>query len=51
MRGGICLATLSFSRHFEEFVQGLVRTESVIFYLIVCTIVLVLNASYLQWQR
>ena len=45
------LGYLSFSRHFEEFVEGLVRTESVIFYLLVCAIVLVLNASYLQWQR
>ena len=45
------LGYLSFSRHFEEFVQGLVRTESVIFYLVVCAIVLVLNTSYLHWQR
>ena len=45
------LGYLSFSRHFEEFVQGLVRTESVIFFLIVCAVVLVLNTSYLHWQR
>lgn len=42
---------LSFSRHFAEFVQGLVRTEAVIFYLVVCAVVLILNTSYLQWQR
>ncbi|MFQ5927055.1 MAG: ABC transporter permease subunit [Terriglobia bacterium] len=42
---------LSFSGHFGEFVQGLVRTEAVIFYLVVCAIVLTLNTSYLQWQR
>jgi ABC-2 type transport system permease protein len=47
---GLC-GYLSFAGHFGEFVQGLVRTEAVIFYLVVCTIALTLNTSYLQWQR
>lgn len=42
---------VSFSSHFGEFVQGLVRTEAVIFYVVVCGIALTLNTSYLQWQR
>ena len=42
---------LSFSDHFGAFVQGLVRTEAVSFYLVVCAIALTLNTSYLQWQR
>ncbi len=42
---------LSFADHFGTFVQGLVRTEAVSFYLIVCAIALILNTSYLQWQR
>jgi ABC-2 type transport system permease protein len=42
---------LSFSFHFGDFVQGLVRSEGVIFFLIVSAIALTLNASYLQWRR
>jgi ABC-2 type transport system permease protein len=42
---------LSFSQHFSHFVQGLIRSEAVVFYLIVCAIALTLNASYLQWRR
>lgn len=42
---------LSFSLHFGAFIQGLVRTEAVMFYLVVCAIALTLNASYLQWRR
>lgn len=42
---------LSFSLHYGNFVQGLVRTESVAFYLAVCAIALTVNASYLQWRR
>jgi hypothetical protein len=42
---------LSFSGHFGAFVQGLVRTEAVSFFLIVCAIFLTLSANYLQWQR
>jgi ABC-2 type transport system permease protein len=44
-------AYLSFSGHFGEFVQGLVRTEAVFFYLVVCAIALILNTNYLRWQR
>jgi ABC-2 type transport system permease protein len=42
---------LSFSLHFGDFVQGLIRSEAVIFFLIVSAIALTLNASYLQWRR
>jgi ABC-2 type transport system permease protein len=42
---------LSFSRHFTDFIQGLVRTESVIFYLVVSGIALTLSVAYLQWRR
>ena len=42
---------LSFGLHFVDFIQGLVRTESVAFYLVVAAIALTLNAAYLQWQR
>jgi ABC-2 type transport system permease protein len=45
------LGYLSFALHFTDFIQGLVRTEGVIFYLIVCGIALTLNAAYLQWRR
>jgi len=44
-------AYLSFAQHFVDFIQGLVRTEAIAFYLIVSAIALTLNASYLQWQR
>lgn len=44
-------AYLSFAAHFGDFIQGLVRSEAVAFYLIVCAITLTLNASYLQWRR
>jgi ABC-2 type transport system permease protein len=42
---------LSFALHFADFIQGLVRTEAVVFYLAVCAVALILNASYLQWRR
>jgi ABC-2 type transport system permease protein len=42
---------LSFSRHFGDFVLGLVRTEAVAFFLLVSAIALTLNTSYLQWRR
>lgn len=42
---------LSFALHFADFVQGLIRSEAVLFYLIVSAIALTLNASYLQWRR
>ena len=44
-------AYLSFAGHFGDFIQGLVRSEAVAFYAIVCAIALTLNASYLQWRR
>lgn len=44
-------AYLSFSAHFAQFVLGLVRSEAVMFYGIVITIALTLNASYLEWRR
>ena len=42
---------LSFSLHFADFIQGLVRTEAVGYYLIVAAIALVLSAGYLEWRR
>jgi ABC-2 type transport system permease protein len=48
--GGL-LGYLSFAYHFADFVQGLIRSEGVAFFLIVSAIALTLNASYLQWRR
>ena len=45
------VAYLSFSRHFTDFIQGLVRTEGVVFYLVVAGIALTLSVAYLQWRR
>jgi ABC-2 type transport system permease protein len=45
------LGYLSFALHFADFVQGLIRSEAVAFFLIVSAIALTLNASYLQWRR
>lgn len=42
---------LSFSLHFTDFIQGLVRTESVVFYLVVSAIALTLSVAYLRWRR
>ncbi len=42
---------LSFSLHYANFIQGLVRTESVAYYALVSAMALTLNASYLQWRR
>jgi ABC-2 type transport system permease protein len=42
---------LSFAHHFTDFIQGLVRTEAVTFYLVVSAIALALSASYLAWRR
>jgi ABC-2 type transport system permease protein len=42
---------LSFALHFADFIQGLVRTEAVAFYLVVSAIALTLNAGYLEWKR
>jgi len=45
------VAYLSFSRHFTEFIQGLVRSEGVVFYLVVSAIALTLSVGHLQWRR
>jgi ABC-2 type transport system permease protein len=45
------VAHLSFALHFADFIQGLVRTEAVAFYLVVTAVALTLNAGYLEWQR
>ena len=42
---------LSFALHFADFIQGLLRTEAVAFFLVVSGIALTLSASYLQWRR
>jgi ABC-2 type transport system permease protein len=42
---------LSFSRHFVDFIQGLVRTEAVTFYLVVAAAALTLSVNYLKWRR
>jgi ABC-2 type transport system permease protein len=42
---------MSFAQHFVDFIRGLVRSEAVVFYLVVSAIALTLNTSYLQWRR
>jgi ABC-2 type transport system permease protein len=42
---------LSFALHYVDFIQGLVRSEAVIFYLVVSAIALTLSVGYLQWRR
>jgi len=42
---------LSFSLHFVDFIQGLVRTEAVAFYLIVAAVALTLSTGYLKIRR
>jgi ABC-2 type transport system permease protein len=42
---------LSFSNHYREFVRGVLRTESVAFFLILITGALFINARYLEWRR
>jgi len=42
---------LSFSEHFGAFVSGLVRSEAVVFFIVVSAIALTLNAGYLQLRR
>ena len=42
---------LSFSLHFTDFIQGLVRTEGIVFYLVVTAIALTLSVGYLKWRR
>ena len=42
---------LSFGLHFADFIQGLLRTDNVIFFLVVSGIALTLTAGALQWRR
>jgi ABC-2 type transport system permease protein len=42
---------LSFALHFADFIQGLVRSEAIAFYLIVSAIALTLTTAQLQWRR
>ena len=42
---------LSFSLHFTDFIPGLVRTEGVVFYVVVAATALTLSAGYLEWRR
>ena len=42
---------LSFGSHYADFIQGLVRSEAVVFYVVISAIALTLNAAYLEWQR
>jgi ABC-2 type transport system permease protein len=42
---------LSFALHFGDFIRGLVRSEAIVFYLLVSALALTLNTSYLQWRR
>jgi len=44
-------AYLSFSLHFGDFIRGLLRSEAVVFYLVVSAIALTLTSGYLQWRR
>ncbi len=41
----------SFALHYAGFIQGLVRSEAIAFYTLVCAVALTLNANYLQWRR
>lgn len=42
---------LSFAVHFGEFIQGLLRTESVSYFALVIATTLFLNARYFDWRR
>jgi ABC-2 type transport system permease protein len=42
---------LSFALQYATFIQGLIRSEAVMFFAVVCAIALVLNANFLQWRR
>lgn len=45
------VAHLSFALHFADFIRGLLRSEGVIFFLVVSACALTLNSSYLQLRR
>jgi hypothetical protein len=42
---------MSFSNHFAQFIEGLLLTDAVAYYLAISAIALTLNAGYLQWRR
>lgn len=42
---------LSFSAHYDSFIQGLVLGEAVGFYLVAVVVALTLTTGYLQWRR
>lgn len=44
-------AYFSFALHYADFVQGLLRSEGIVFFLVVSAIALSLNAGYLRWRR
>lgn len=47
---GLC-AYLSFALQYATFVQGLIRSDAVVFYLLVSAVALTLNVGFLQWRR
>ena len=47
----ILFGYLSFSEHYGEFLRGLIRTESIGYFLGISAIALALNASWLEWRR
>ncbi len=42
---------LSFSAHYGDFIRGLVRSEAIVFYLVIAAIALILNAGFLHGRR
>ncbi len=42
---------MSFALHYSDFIQGLLRSEAVVFFLGVSAIAFTINSSYLQWRR
>ncbi len=42
---------LSFTGHYANFIQGLVRSESIVFFLATIAVALILNTSYLKGRR
>ncbi len=44
-------AHLSFSLHYGDFIHGLLRSEAIVYFLVVAGVALTLNTSYLQWRR
>lgn len=45
------VAHLSFALHFADFIRGLLRSDGVVFFLVVIASALTLNTSYLQLRR